>query len=139
MVAPTEDEINKREAKRLPYGTIFRLTCMKGEKMQINIKTKRGTVELSFSKLRIFRRLNRLEERMQAAEEKIKKLIAVAEGCPYKNRTAEPVERREPERGRGNTDQYTGEELYLAWTEGEEAVNQLRAERARVAKGGSGV
>lgn len=106
--------------------------------MQINIKTKRGTVELSLRKLRVFRRLNRLEERMTAAEERIKKLVAFAENSPDKDRAAEPVERREAEQGRGNTEQYTSEELYLAWTEGEEAVNQLRAERARAERGGSG-
>lgn len=120
--------------------------------MQINIKTKRGTVELSLSKLRLFRRVRVLENRgeatehmvaalfrrMSAAEAEIKRLAAIAEACPYKNRAEEPVERREPERGIGNTDQYTSEELYLAWTEGEEAVNQLRAERARDTKGGSG-
>ena len=95
--------------------------------MQVNIKTKRGTVELSFEKLRIFRRLNRLEERMQAAEERIKKLVAVAES---QNRGAEPVERHEvdPKEGR---EAYTPDEMYLAWTEGEDAVRQLRAERER--------
>jgi len=102
--------------------------------MQVKIKTKRGTVELSFEKLRIFRRLNRLEERMQAAEERIKKLVAVAESCPYQNRAADSVERREPapeaER-REDREAYTPDEMYLAWTEGEEAVRQLRAERER--------
>jgi len=98
--------------------------------MQVKIKTKRGTVELSFEKLRIFRRLNRLEERMQAAEERIKKLVAVAESCPYQNRAADSVERHEvdPKEGR---EAYTPDEMYLAWTEGEEAVRQLRAERER--------
>lgn len=98
--------------------------------MQIKIKTKRGTVELSFEKLRIFRRLNRLEERMQVAEERIKKLIAVAESCPYQNRAAEPVERHEGDQ-KEDREAYTPDEMYLAWTEGEDAVRQLRAERER--------
>lgn len=96
--------------------------------MQVNIKTKRGTVELSFSKLRIFRRLNRLEERMQSAEERIKKLVAVAEARLDNNHSVEPAP--EPER-REDREAYTPDELYLAWTEGEEAVNQLRAEKDR--------
>lgn len=98
--------------------------------MQVKIKTKRGTVELSFEKLRIFRRLNRLEERMQAAEERIKKLVAVAENCPYQNRGAEPVERHEVDQKK-DREAYTPNELYIAWTEGEDAVRQLRAERER--------
>ena len=47
--------------------------------MQVNIKTKRGTVELSFEKLRIFRRLNRLEERMQEEEERVKAFAKLLE------------------------------------------------------------
>ena len=98
--------------------------------MQITIKTKRGTVELSFEKLRIFRRLNRLEERMQEEEERVKKLIAVAESCLCQNRAADSVERREVD-PKEDREAYTPDEIYLAWTEGEDAVRQLRAERER--------
>ena len=98
--------------------------------MQVKIKTKRGTVELSFEKLRIFRRLNRLEERMQAAEERIEKHIVLAEICSYQNRAADSVERREVD-SKEDREAYTPDEMYLAWTEGEEAVRQLRAERER--------
>lgn len=97
--------------------------------MQINIKTKRGTVELSFRKLRIFHRLNRLEERMQAAEERIKKLVAVAEACPYQNRAEKPVEGRLPRRDDSAAGQDSVMDLYTEWTEGEEAAIQRRNER----------
>lgn len=101
--------------------------------MQVKIKTKKGTVELSFRKLRIFHRLSGLEERMQAAEEQIKKLRAVAEACPYRNRAAEPVDRAaEPQ-------EYNTEETIVCWTEGETAANEMRDERlqAERKRGGS--
>lgn len=98
--------------------------------MQVKIKTKRGTVELSFEKLRIFRRLKRLEERMQEEEERVKNLIAVAERCLWQNRAADSAERREVD-PKEDREAYTPDEMYLAWTEGEDAVRQLRAERER--------
>ena len=113
--------------------------------MQVNIKTKRGTVVLSFNKLRVFRRLNLLEDRMTAVEEKIKKLGAVAEGCPYKNRAKESVERPTPKRDADNAEPYTALDLYTEWTEGEDVAKQRREEREREAhrraqeRGGSGV
>lgn len=112
--------------------------------MQINIKTKRGIVVLSFRKLRVFRRLNLLEDRMTAAEDKIKRLAAVAEGCPYKHRAEEPVERPTPKREDNSTEQYTALDLYAEWTEGEDVAKQRREEREREARqraqerGGSG-
>lgn len=102
--------------------------------MQVKIKTKKGTVELSFRKLRIFHRLSGLEERMQEAEEQIKKLRAIAEACPYQHRAAEPVE--------GTADMpegYNTDEVILCWTEGEDVANRQRNERLHAARkrGGS--
>lgn len=102
--------------------------------MQVKIKTKKGTVELSFRKLRIFHRLNGLEERMQAVEEQIKKLRGIAEACPYQHRAAEPVDRAvEPQ-------EYNTEETFVCWTEGETDANKMRDERLQAARkrGGSG-
>ena len=103
--------------------------------MQVKIKTKRGTVELSFRKLRIFHRLNGLEDRMQAVEEQIKKLRGIAEACPYKHRAAEPVERTVDMPEGYNTD-----EVILCWIEGEDVANRQRDERLQAARkrGGSG-
>ena len=102
--------------------------------MQVKIKTKRGTVELSSRKLRIFHRLNGLEDRMQAAEEQIKKLRGIAEACPYQHRAAEPVERTADMPEGYNTD-----EVILCWTEGEDVANRQRDERIQAARkrGGS--
>lgn len=106
--------------------------------MQVKIKTKRGTVELSFRKLRIFHRLNGLEDRMQAVEAQIKKIRGIAEACPYQHhqhRAAEPVERTADMPEGYNTD-----EVILCWTEGEDVANRQRDERLRAARerGGSG-
>lgn len=102
--------------------------------MQVKIKTKKGTVELSFRKLRIFRRLNVLEERMQTAEEQIKKLRGFAEDYPYQNRAAKPADISvEP------SQEYNTEETFICWTEGETDANKMRDERLRAARerGGS--
>lgn len=110
--------------------------------MQVKIKTKRGTVELSFRKLRIFHRLNGLEDRMQAAEEQIKKIRAVAEACPYRHRAAEPVDRAaEPvDRAAELSTEYNAGERFVCWTEGETDANKMRDERLQAARkrGGSG-
>lgn len=101
--------------------------------MQVKIKTKRGTVELSFRKLRIFHRLNELEDRMQAAEEQIKRVSAVAEGCPYRNRAEKPVERREPMREDYGTsgEDFTPSDIATEWVYGEEAAREQREARLR--------
>lgn len=102
--------------------------------MQINIKTKRGTVELSLRKLRVFHRLNRLEERMQAAEEQIKRLRAFAEACPYQNRAEEPAELRTPKRDDSAAGQDSAMDIFTEWTEGEEVATQRRNERMQEAE-----
>lgn len=102
--------------------------------MQINIKTKRGTVELSFRKLRIFHRLNRLEERMQAAEERVRKLATIAEACPYRHRAEEPAELRTPKRDDSAAGQDSAMDLFTEWTEGEEVATQRRNERMQEAE-----
>ena len=101
--------------------------------MQVKIKTKRGTVELSFRKLRIFHRLNGLEDRMQAVEEQIKKIRAIAEACPYLHRTEEPAEAREPRRAGypATAEDYTPSDIATEWLYGEEAAREQREERMR--------
>ena len=97
--------------------------------MQVKIKTKRGTVELSFRKLRIFHRLNGLEDRMQATEEQIKKLRAVAEDCPYRHRAAEPVDRAAE-----LSQEYNAGETFVCWTEGKPEADKMRDERLQDAR-----
>lgn len=105
--------------------------------MQVKIKTKRGTVELSFEKLRLFRRMRVVEAKEETTAKtvaallwRVERLEKVAESCPYQNRAADSVERREVDQ-KVDREAYTPDEMYLAWTEGEDAVRQLRAERER--------
>lgn len=105
--------------------------------MQVNIKTKRGTVELSFGKLRLFRRMRAVEAKEETTAKtvaallrRVERLEKVTESCPYQNRAADSVERREVD-PKEDREAYTPDEMYLAWTEGEDAVRQLRAERER--------
>lgn len=92
--------------------------------MQITIKTKRGTVALSFRKLRLFRRVSLLETRVGELERLTEKLVAV------------DVPTREAERdgGRLPEEDFSSSDVFTEWTEGAEVAEQRRQERVRDAE-----
>lgn len=94
--------------------------------MQITIKTKKGAVELSFRRLRLFRRVAALEARVEGLE-----------------RLAQGLARPEKEASGGTSEPKDGGRIpvgmmatyvYTAWTEGEEAAEKLVAEHKRDAE-----
>lgn len=103
--------------------------------MQVKIKTKRGTVELSLQKLRLFRRVAVLEERVAKLE---RILMQPAET------ECRPVESHERNGGRLPEADFSASDVFTEWTEGEEVAKRMREERLRGAeeraeRGGDGV
>ena len=92
--------------------------------MQITIKTKRGTVALSFQKLRLFRRISLLEERVGELERLTKKLVA--EGVPARGAAEDG--------GRLPEEDFSSSDVFTEWTEGAEVAEQRRQERMRDAE-----
>ena len=92
--------------------------------MQINIKTKRGTVSLSLQKLRLFRRVSLLEERVGELERHLMKPVTA--GVPTKAEVRDG--------GRLPEEDFSSSDVFTEWTEGAEVAEQRRQERVRDAE-----
>ena len=92
--------------------------------MQINIKTKRGTVSLSLQKLRLFRRVSLLEERVGELERHLMepKTMGI------------PPEAKGLDGGRLPEEDFSSSDVFTEWTEGAEVAEQRRQERVRDAE-----
>lgn len=103
--------------------------------MQITFKTKRGAVVLSLQKLRLFRRVAVLEERVDKLERILMQPVET------EGRTVESHERNG---GRLPEADFSASDAFVEWTEGEEVAKRMREERLRGAeeraeRGGDGV
>lgn len=92
--------------------------------MQITIKTKRGTVALSFRKLRLFRRVSLLEERVGELERHLMKPTTMGI----------PPEAKVMDGGRLPEEDFSSSDVFTEWTEGAEVAEQRRQERVRGAE-----